>query len=223
MSDYVLLHGSNHGGWCWEFVAAELRRRGHRVAAPDLPIADPDARWADHVDVALANYQSDDVVLVAHSRSGRLVPQLLQCRPVRQVVLISSSIVGGTLSPPYATPPFPAPKVAIDTPKDELGRTILSEETARAIFFNECSEATIQWALPQLRPQCDPPPLPEIRWPDVAVAYLAGTQDRLVDHDWMREAVSERLGVKVQEISGDHSPFLSRPHELAVVLHDVAS
>jgi len=221
--DYVLLHGGNHGGWCWDFVAAELRQRGHRVAAPDLPIVDPEAGWADHADVALASYQSDDVVLVAHSRSGRLVPQLLERRPVRRVVLISSSILGGTLPPPYSTPPFPPPKAAIDMTRDELGRTILSEEQARSLYFNECSEETIQWALPQLRPQCDPPPLPEIRWPDVPVAYVAGAQDRVVDHDWMRAAAAERLGVELQEIDGDHSPFLSRPHELAVLLHDLAN
>ena len=223
MSDYVLLHGGSHGGWCWAFVAAELRQRGHRVAAPDLPISDPDATWADHADVALANYQSDEVVVVAHSRSGRLVPLLLQRRPVRQVILISSSIVGGTRPPPYSTPPFPPAKAAIGMPRDELGRTILSEERARATFFNECSEETIQWALPQLRPQCDPPPLPEIKWADVPVAYVAGTHDRVVDHAWMRAAALERLGVEVQEIDSDHSPFLSRPHELAILLHDVAN
>jgi len=223
MSDFVLLHGGNHGGWCWDFVAAELRQRGHRVAAPDLPITDPDAGWAGHVEVALASYQSDDVIVVAHSRSGRLVPQLLERRPVGRVVLISSSIVGGILPPPYSTPSFPAPSSALEPIRDELGRTILSEDRARNLFFNECTEEVIQWALPQLRPQCDAPPVPEIRWPDVPVTYLAGAHDRVVDHDWMRAAAPDRLGVAAQEIAGDHSPFLSRPGELAGLLHDLAN
>jgi len=222
MSDFVLLHGGNHGGWCWDFVAEDLRELGHRVAAPDLPIDDPDAGWAGQVEVALASYQGDDVVLVAHSRAGRLVPQLLERRPVQQVVLVSSSIVGGLRPPPYATPAFPGGNPALEVTRDELGRSRLSEASARGLFFNECTEATIEWALPQLRPQCDAPPLPEIAWPEVPVTYLAGAQDRVVDHDWMRAAAAERLGIGVQEIDGDHSPFLSRPHELAALLHELA-
>lgn len=221
MTDFVLLHGGSHGGWCWDFVADELRRRGHRVAAPDLPIDDPDAGWDGQADVALANYQSDDVVLVAHSRSGRLVPQLLPHRPVQQVVLVSSAIVGGILPGPYRTPPFPSRGAAIDVVRDEMGRSVLQESSAREAFFNECSEETIRWALPKLRPQCDPPPLPEIVWPQVAVTYVAGSRDRVVDHDWMRAAAKERLGVDVREIDSDHSPFLSRPRELADLLHQL--
>lgn len=223
MSDFVLLHGGNHGGWCWDFVAAELRQHRHRVAAPNLPIDDPDAGWEGQVEVALASYQSDRVILVAHSRAGRLVPQLLQRRSVDQVVLISSAIVGGMRPGPYDTPPFPSRRAAIDVIVDELGRTVLQEDSARTIFYNECTEETIQWALPKLRPQCAPPPLPEITWPQVRVTYLAGADDRVVDHDWMRAAAEERLGISIREIQSDHSPFLSHPHELAELLLALAT
>src|SRR3546814_2256919 len=32
--NFVLAHGSWHGGWCWEPVAERLRAAGHRVFAP---------------------------------------------------------------------------------------------------------------------------------------------------------------------------------------------
>ena len=34
MTNFVLLHGAWHGGWCWKYVAAILRARGHRVTTP---------------------------------------------------------------------------------------------------------------------------------------------------------------------------------------------
>ena len=37
MGVFVLVHGSWHGGWCWEKIVPVLQKNGHRVLAPDLP------------------------------------------------------------------------------------------------------------------------------------------------------------------------------------------
>ena len=42
--------------------------------------------------------------------------------------------------------------------------------------------------------------------------------DRAVDPDWSRRVARERLGVEAIELPGGHSPFLSRPAELAARL-----
>src|ERR1700678_4395124 len=34
---FILVHGGNHGAWCWERVIPELERRGHQTVAIDLP------------------------------------------------------------------------------------------------------------------------------------------------------------------------------------------
>src|ERR1700686_253834 len=36
MATYVLVHGSNQGGWIWQPVASRLRAAGHKVYAPSL-------------------------------------------------------------------------------------------------------------------------------------------------------------------------------------------
>jgi len=36
MATYVLVHGSNQGGWIWQPVANRLRAAGHHVYAPSL-------------------------------------------------------------------------------------------------------------------------------------------------------------------------------------------
>ncbi len=39
--------------------------------------------------------------------------------------------------------------------------------------------------------------------------------------EWSRHAERERLGVEAVEMDGEHSPFLTRPMELAQVLDSV--
>ncbi len=34
MTNFVLLHGAFHGGWCWPRVAGPLRAAGHAVITP---------------------------------------------------------------------------------------------------------------------------------------------------------------------------------------------
>src|SRR5690348_7432805 len=77
MSVFVLIHGSWHGGWCWERVTPLLRAAGHRVIAPDLPGHGHDAppverayeRYVPFV-CGLLDAQPEPVVLVGHSSGG---------------------------------------------------------------------------------------------------------------------------------------------------------
>lgn len=36
MATFVLVHGAFAGGWCWHWVAPELRATGHEVYTPTL-------------------------------------------------------------------------------------------------------------------------------------------------------------------------------------------
>ena len=51
MATFALVHGAWFGGWCWTPLAAELRKMGHTVVAPDLPIEDPEAGIAEYAAV----------------------------------------------------------------------------------------------------------------------------------------------------------------------------
>jgi len=77
---FVLVHGSWHGGWCYDRVAALLRGRGHKVFAPTLTgLADRshllseavtlDTHIADIVNV-IDWHDLEDVVLCGHSYGG---------------------------------------------------------------------------------------------------------------------------------------------------------
>jgi Alpha/beta hydrolase family len=59
---------------------------------------------------------------------------------------------------------------------------------------------------------------PLLRWPDAQAAYILCTGDRVVSPGYSRRAAREQLGVDPVEMAGGHSPFLSRPRELATLL-----
>lgn len=80
---FVLVHGGFHGGWCWKYVAEQLRREGHRVYTPTLTglgervhLLSPQVNLTTHID-DVANLirweELTDVVLCGHSYSGMVI------------------------------------------------------------------------------------------------------------------------------------------------------
>lgn len=81
---FLLVHGSFHGAWCWRALERHLRAAGHDVFAPTL------SGCAEHfhhrsAEVGLSTHVQDvvdflfyedlrDVIIVAHSSAGMLVP-----------------------------------------------------------------------------------------------------------------------------------------------------
>lgn len=85
MTEFLLVHGAWHGGWCWRHVAEGLRAAGHRVVAPTLTglgerahLMTADTGIETHLADILAVLDCEemaDVVLVGHSYGAR--PTLL--------------------------------------------------------------------------------------------------------------------------------------------------
>jgi pimeloyl-ACP methyl ester carboxylesterase len=84
----VLVHGAFQTGAAWEFVAAELRRRGHRVHTPTIAGHGPNAPMNLTHDDAVASlvaylreHQLSDVVLVGHSIAGSYIAKAAEQVP----------------------------------------------------------------------------------------------------------------------------------------------
>jgi pimeloyl-ACP methyl ester carboxylesterase len=102
--------------------------------------------------------------------------------------------------------------------------TRISAEGAAVTFYGDCDPADVDWAVSQLRPQGRAPATPLVApWPDVPSSLILGTEDRARNPEYLRRVTAPRLGVTPIELPGDHSPFLSRPGELAAVLDELAT
>jgi pimeloyl-ACP methyl ester carboxylesterase len=75
VATFVLIHGAGDVGWYWHLVAAELRRRGHDVVAPDLPCDDDSAGLSEYADTVLdAIGDRRELVVVAQSFGAFTAP-----------------------------------------------------------------------------------------------------------------------------------------------------
>jgi pimeloyl-ACP methyl ester carboxylesterase len=224
--DLVLVHGSYHGAWCWEFLIPELDRLGHKARAVDLPISDPGLGAADYAEVVgRATDGLAEPVLVAHSMAGLVAPLVAAARPVGRLVFLAAMLPqpGRSMNEQRAEEPVDgrlAPRTAEWT---DLGDDVwmVGPNTARELFFHDASADRAAWAAARLRAQSyrvmsERSPLKA--WPKVPRDYIVCRADRAVNPEWARRAARERLGVEAREIDGAHSPFLTRPPELARLL-----
>jgi pimeloyl-ACP methyl ester carboxylesterase len=218
---FALVHGAYHGAWCWGALREELGRGGHTSSAVNLPCEDPDAGAELYADEVLASVPktAQGVVLVGHSLAGLTIPIVAgRIRTVMTIYLCALLPVPG-LS-------FDAQHADFDTgfkPSEPPvgnpdGSSSWPEKGAIEIFYNDCNPEVASASARKLRPQQwritqEVTPLRE--WPGVPAAYILCAGDRAVSPAYSSRAAREQLRVEAVEMPGGHSPFLSRPAELA--------
>jgi pimeloyl-ACP methyl ester carboxylesterase len=224
MSDILLIHGACHGAWCWDDVAFHLTESGHRPIAVDLPCDQPEAGLVDYVETALSALPTipDDLIVVGHSL-GALTAAVVASRvSTRRLVFVA-----GIISSPGMSL---ADLATVDADRDcHLGKGALefqsglfrfSRDGSMRVLFHDCEPPAAERALARLRFQ-------RSMWTEVAefdgwradeIVSIVCADDRVVNPVWGRRVSKERLGVDAIDIAGGHSPWLSRPTELARML-----
>lgn len=114
MATFVLVHGAVVGGWCWRWVAPELRAAGHEVYTPTLTglgervhLASPHVTLDTHIEDVVNLLHFEDltgVVLVGWSYGGMVVAAAADRAPERiaHLVYFDSDVPrdGDTSAPP---------------------------------------------------------------------------------------------------------------------------
>ncbi len=222
----VLVHGAWHGAWCWQRLTPHLTRRGFRYRAVDLPSvgATPGEAVGLSADAAavralLADVQGP-IILCGHSYGGMVISAaasgasrierlLYVCAYVPESGQSVTDIRGGKRLPWVQ--------------KLDGGLTMADPERAGALLYGGCDSATQQWAMRQLRPQCNAAFEEGARapgWKEVPSTYIVCANDRVIAPELQREVLAPRT-TQVLELDSGHSPFLSMPEVLADVLADV--
>ena len=239
MATFVLVHGAWHGGWCWRKIVSLLESAGHRVDALDLPghgdnpapvsemTLDANARLvADRVEVV-----GEPVVLVGHSMGGVSITQAAELVPERiaTLVYVTAFLPGDGQSLVQLAEGDPSALVQPNLVVDEAaGSCVIDEQARQAVFFGECSEEDASWAVAQLVPEslaavAAPLRITEERAGAVARVYIECERDRAISIAKQRQMWADRPCAQVFTLDADHSPFLSRPRELAEHLLAVAA
>jgi pimeloyl-ACP methyl ester carboxylesterase len=240
---FLLVHGGFHGAWCWTRTIPELERLGHEAVAIDLPghgeRRDERSTLADRRDAILAAMRPGDV-LVGHSGGGYDISLAADQAPdmVGHLVYLAAGlpregrtvleVIGGTAAPDERGEQARVTRLTSSALSDMVrpnaqGRLeCVDPQAVRAYFYHDCDDETAAWAIARLTPApveflVETVSIPTFWKADLPRSYIHCLQDR----GSMREqgpAFAERLGVTPLTIDSSHSPFLSRPRELAELL-----
>lgn len=98
MTNFVLVHGAWHGGWCWRDVARTLRGKGHEVYTPTLTglgerahLQTPQTGLNVHIQdiVNVIEFENlRDVVLCGHSYGGMVITGVADRIPERLAAVV---------------------------------------------------------------------------------------------------------------------------------------
>ncbi len=189
----------------------------------DLPITDPSLGAADYARTIEAALDPDSTpVIVGHSMAGLIVPLVAAHRPVHRLIVLAAflPVPGMSANDQRAAEPIDGRIPPTTAEWNDLGENVwmVGPNTATELFFQDAPPALARWATQRLRPQAygvlgEVTPL--TAWPDVESRYIVCRDDRATNPVWGRTAARERLGTEAVEIDGGHSPFLTRPGELA--------
>ncbi len=227
MSDYVLVHGGAHAGWCWEPTVPYLKQdpRVGMIAALDLvghgsrldEKPEDQITLEDYIrDITGAILQQDlnDVVLVGHSLAGAIIPQAAARVPdrVKRLVFVSAII------PPEGKTVLEAMQdigVSAD-PGDS------QEQFLRNMFCNDMDEAMARWLLDNLGPEppaalTTPVSRKELTQ-SIPITYVLLTKDQLLPPEAQRQVLRNLEAPEVVELESGHDAMISHPQELARVL-----
>jgi pimeloyl-ACP methyl ester carboxylesterase len=224
---FVLVHGGTYGSWAWDALRGELRRLGHKAWAPDFPVEDVDAGIDDYLDVLRPAVAAagPSAVLVGHSMGGRVIAYAALELSVGGLIFLCATLPGTVERDSAEARKNLSRDVEERLRRDRLGRLYYEPDDARYVFFHDCAEAVAESAIRRLRPQAtriieQTRTLPQV--PSVAARYIVCSEDRAVRPDYGRGVARDILGVEPIEFISSHSPFLSRPGDLAQVLVQVA-
>jgi pimeloyl-ACP methyl ester carboxylesterase len=228
MGTFVLVHGAWHGAWCWARLAPELEVHGHTTIAIDLPAEDPEAGLTRYAELTAAGMgEADDVVVVGHSLGAATIPLVASLRPVRHLVFLCGLVPepGRSVTDRYGEDVF-VPGFVGNTDTREDGASFWPDPAAaKRCLYHDCSDDDAEWAVSRFRAQSAAPrlePWPGSGIPDVERTSILCRDERCIRPDWSRRVSRELLGVEPLELGGGHSPFVSRPAELAELLVGLA-
>ena len=214
MATYALVHGAGDVGWYWHLVEDELRRRGHRTVAPDLPIEDDDATLLDNArvvtDAIAATYDGGELIVVGQSWGGYIAPIVAELAEADRLVLVA--------------PMIPRPGETAGEMWIATGWVYPGDEADA--FYHDVDPTLAAAAMSRERHQTEETgrePWPLAAWPTIPTHVIIGRDDRFFPAQWLRGVVQDRLGIEPDELASGHTPALSQPRELVSVMESYRS
>ncbi|MDO6588971.1 esterase [Loktanella sp. D2R18] len=227
MAEFLLIHGSCHGAWCWDDLIPHLQAAGHSARAIDLPSHGDDT--TDPAEVTLDRYANaiitaidTPVVLVGHSMAGYPITQTANLAPEKISKLIYlcayAPMIGQSTAQMRQMADTQPLRDAIIVAADRVTFSIAPSKATEK-FYHDVDPARAAWAVGQLGPQ---PILPQettiTQIPNVPRHYIRCTNDKTIPPAFQTKMTADWPAKMITQLPTSHSPFLSDPAALATAL-----
>ena len=231
MSNYVLIHGAWHGGWCWKNILPLIEKEGHKVVAPDLPGHGKDKKpiteitlqaYTDRV-CQILDEQSEPVILVGHSMGGVVITQAAEYRPekIKKLVYLTGFLLhNGEFLLQLAEPDTEALVLPNLVMAEDQSYATVKEEALKEVFYADCSDEDVEFAKSQLVPQAAAPfatpvSTTEENFGRIPRVYISCLRDKAISPSIQEKMYTALPCEKVITLDTSHSPFFSAPEALA--------
>ena len=234
MADFLLVHGSCHGAWCWRDLIPELTTFGHTARAIDMPSHGSDPTPLAEVTLdscrdAVLDATTPNTIIVGHSWGGYPISAAAEAAPdaMRALIYLSAYVPQSGLSMVDMRKRAPRQLIggAVEKSTDGLSYSVLPDRV-HDLFYHDCPHAVVAYALGRLCPQAIAPqttPLPlGDNFDRVPKAYIRTTDDRTVPTEYQAEMAQTVAPGPSLTIDSSHSPFFSHPGHLAGLLHMIS-
>jgi pimeloyl-ACP methyl ester carboxylesterase len=223
----MLVHGAWHGSWCWDAVRAELAGAGVPSAAVDNPsVTHPGSDLPADGDNLRRSLDAIDgpVVLVGHSYGGAVISDAGAHPNVEHLVYLTALVLDSGESASVNGLTGGEGSALVDAMVFDDGMLTVEAERIVELFFHDCAPDVATGAAARLLPMTMAAMTAGSRaaaWRERPSTYVVCTDDRALPVPLQRSC-AERVGTVV-EMPTSHSPFLSRPDELARMLAALAA
>lgn len=230
MSTIILVYGAWHGAWCWDKLVPLLEAQGHTVLAPDLPgheLSDGAPSTTTLEDygraiASLANAQSEQVFLIGHSMGGGVISQAPSYSTnIAGLIYLAAFVLqhGDSIAALAGAAEIDELSDHVDMAPDG-GRTVIQDGAGSIVFYADCPAEDQAAASARLIPQPIQPIMDSLedmegRAMALPAVGIVCTQDRAVHPGLQRMMCEARNAMPIYEMEASHSPFMSRPQELA--------
>lgn len=229
--NYVLVHGSCHGAFCWEEVITHMSKKGEKAHALDLPghgarIAErPNVRYDDYPNAVVEFIHENDlrnVVLVAHSMAGIVIPKVAELIPERlsHLVFLSAFVLQDGESLVDNCSPEQQKFFGQLASESSDNSVMFPEDVFLEFFANGMDEEKAKSVYKRLTPTPYDPYIAKVDMKkfygmDLPMSYIFCKQDKALPEGWWHPKMSNRIKHTYSEIDTCHEVMFSEPEACA--------
>ncbi|TDK50578.1 alpha/beta fold hydrolase [Antarcticimicrobium luteum] len=235
MADFLLIHGSCHGAWCWRDVIPALEALGHTARAIDMPSHGDDPTPIEEVTLegcrdAILAASTPETIVVGHSWGGYPISAAGEAAPDRMRALIYLCayvpVSGLSMIDMRKRGPRQPLMPAVRRAEDGLSYTFDADRVPE-LFYHDCPDEAVAYAMPRLCPQATRPQTTPLtlsaRWEGLPKAYIRCANDQAIPPEYQAEMVQDWPRDRVASLPTSHSPFFADPAGLAALIDRLAA